>query len=136
MQVAHPTFQFFSSRGGALMDGRSAALSRFFLFLLSPDFREEHTALRQIERLGYHPRDVRHIVLSHLDFDHAGGLDDFPHATVHMLENSCMPLQVHPLLLHLAVELADLDRTLQRGDEVIPVDRLLNKVGRPARKRD
>jgi glyoxylase-like metal-dependent hydrolase (beta-lactamase superfamily II) len=28
---------------------------------------------------------VRHIVLTHLDFDHAGGLDDFPQATVHLL---------------------------------------------------
>lgn len=61
-------------------------LSKFFLFLLSPEFREENTAIRRIQRLGYDPRDVRHIVLSHLDFDHAGGLDDFPHATVHMLE--------------------------------------------------
>lgn len=61
-------------------------LSKFFLSLLSPDFREEMTAIRQIERLGYDPLDVRHIVLSHLDFDHAGGLDDFPHATVHLLE--------------------------------------------------
>lgn len=60
-------------------------LSRFFLTLLDPDFREEMTAVRQIERLGFNPRDVRHIVLTHLDFDHAGGLDDFPHAAVHML---------------------------------------------------
>src|SRR3954468_4834552 len=60
-------------------------LSKFFLALLSPEFREEMTAIRQIERLGFDPRDVRHIVLSHLDFDHAGGLDDFPGATVHML---------------------------------------------------
>lgn len=42
--------------------------------------------MRQIQRLGFDPRDVRHIVLSHLDFDHAGGLDDFPHATLHLLE--------------------------------------------------
>ncbi len=61
-------------------------LSRFFLGLVSPAFREEMTAIRQIERLGYHPRDVRHIILSHLDFDHAGGLDDFPQATVHMVD--------------------------------------------------
>ncbi len=60
-------------------------LSRFFLMLVSPDFREELTAVRQIRRLGAEPRDVRHIVLTHLDFDHAGGLDDFPHATVHLL---------------------------------------------------
>lgn len=60
-------------------------LSGFFLRMLSPDFREEMTALRQVERLGYRAEDVRHIVLTHLDFDHAGGLDDFPEATVHML---------------------------------------------------
>ena len=61
-------------------------LSAFFLALVSPAFREEMTAIRQIERLGYDPRDVRHILLSHLDFDHAGGLDDFPHAAVHLLQ--------------------------------------------------
>ncbi len=60
-------------------------LSAFFLALVSPDFREELTAVRQIARLGFEPRDVRHIVLTHLDFDHAGGLDDFPTATVHLL---------------------------------------------------
>jgi glyoxylase-like metal-dependent hydrolase (beta-lactamase superfamily II) len=60
-------------------------ISGLFLKLLSPDFREEHTAIRQVERLGFDARDVRHIVLTHLDFDHAGGLDDFPWARVHLL---------------------------------------------------
>lgn len=45
----------------------------------------EKTALRQIEKLGFKSQDVRHIVLTHLDFDHAGGLSDFPNATVHLL---------------------------------------------------
>lgn len=62
-------------------------LSEFFLTLLSPEFREELTAYRQIQRLGFDPRDVRHIVLTHLDFDHAGGLDDLPEAKVHMLRS-------------------------------------------------
>jgi glyoxylase-like metal-dependent hydrolase (beta-lactamase superfamily II) len=61
-------------------------LSRFFLALVSPEFRQDMTAVRQVERLGLKPTDVRHIVLTHLDFDHAGGLDDFPHATVHLLQ--------------------------------------------------
>ena len=61
-------------------------LGWLFRFLVPPELREEMTAIRQIERLGYDPRDVRHIVLSHLDFDHAGGLDDFPQATVHMMQ--------------------------------------------------
>jgi glyoxylase-like metal-dependent hydrolase (beta-lactamase superfamily II) len=61
-------------------------LSTFFMALLSPDFREEMTAVRQIEQLGFRAADVRHIVLTHLDFDHAGGLDDFPAASIHMLQ--------------------------------------------------
>jgi glyoxylase-like metal-dependent hydrolase (beta-lactamase superfamily II) len=60
-------------------------LSAFFLALVKPEFRAEMTAVRQIQRMGFDPRDVRDIVLTHLDFDHAGGLDDFPGATVHML---------------------------------------------------
>ncbi len=60
-------------------------LSTFFLALLSPDFREEMTAVRQVQALGFKASDVRHILLTHLDFDHAGGLDDFPQAQVHLL---------------------------------------------------
>jgi glyoxylase-like metal-dependent hydrolase (beta-lactamase superfamily II) len=73
--------------GFGLQDVHSpgSRLSAFFLAMVKPDFREDMTAIRQIESLGFSPRDVRHIVMSHLDFDHAGGLDDFPWATVHML---------------------------------------------------
>src|SRR5690606_9741902 len=63
-----------------------ARLSTFFLALVSPDFRAEMTAARQTEALGFSTNDGRHIVLTHLDFDHAGGLDDFPNATVHMMQ--------------------------------------------------
>lgn len=41
------------------------------------------TALRQIEGLGLDPADVRHIVLTHLDLDHVGGISDFPDAMIH-----------------------------------------------------
>jgi glyoxylase-like metal-dependent hydrolase (beta-lactamase superfamily II) len=75
------------------VDTPASRLSRFFLWQLAPDLRKEATAIRQIEALGFREQDVRHIVLTHLDFDHAGGLDDFPNATVHRLEaerNSAM----------------------------------------------
>jgi glyoxylase-like metal-dependent hydrolase (beta-lactamase superfamily II) len=73
--------------GYGLLDVREprSRLAKPFLALMKPELREEMTAIRQIERLGLDPRDVRHIVLSHLDFDHAGGLDDFPNATVHLM---------------------------------------------------
>ncbi|APL95690.1 MBL fold metallo-hydrolase [Sphingobium indicum] len=61
-------------------------LSRFFRTLLNIHFRAEETALHQIKAMGYSPSDVRHVVLTHLDFDHAGGLDDFPNARVHVME--------------------------------------------------
>ena len=67
-----------------VLDPRSR-ISKFFLTLLAPDFVMELTAVKQIAAMGYDPRDVRHIVLTHLDFDHAGGLDDFPTAQVRML---------------------------------------------------
>ncbi|MBL1075140.1 MBL fold metallo-hydrolase [Nocardia sp. 2] len=52
--------------------------------LLRPALDANETAIRQVEALGYAPGDVRHIVLTHLDYDHAGGLADFPWATVHI----------------------------------------------------
>jgi len=39
----------------------------------------------QIEALGFEAGDVKHIVATHLDLDHAGGLPDFPEAEVHVL---------------------------------------------------
>jgi glyoxylase-like metal-dependent hydrolase (beta-lactamase superfamily II) len=44
------------------------------------------TARHQVETMGYSANDVRHIVLTHLDFDHAGGVEDFPQARVHVME--------------------------------------------------
>jgi glyoxylase-like metal-dependent hydrolase (beta-lactamase superfamily II) len=53
-------------------------------FMLGAELAEHETALRQIQGLGFDPADVRHILLTHLDLDHAGGLSDFPEATVHV----------------------------------------------------
>jgi glyoxylase-like metal-dependent hydrolase (beta-lactamase superfamily II) len=46
--------------------------------------RRRMPALPQVQALGFRQEDVRHIVLTHLDFDHAGGLPDFPQAKVHV----------------------------------------------------
>ena len=41
-------------------------------------------AINQIRALGFDPADVRHIVMTHMDLDHVGGLSDFPKAKVHL----------------------------------------------------
>lgn len=62
-----------------------AQLGQPFRAALSPRPRREETALAQVEALGFAAADVRHIVATHLDPDHAGGLPDFPQAEVHVL---------------------------------------------------
>lgn len=66
------------------VDHPQRRLSPFFIALNNIRLRHEETAVAQIRRLGFDPADVRHIILTHLDFDHAGGLEDFPNATVHL----------------------------------------------------
>ena len=58
-------------------------LGRLFRAATRPRLRIAETALRQVADLGFRVADVRHIVPTHLDLDHAGGLADFPAATVH-----------------------------------------------------
>jgi glyoxylase-like metal-dependent hydrolase (beta-lactamase superfamily II) len=53
--------------------------------LMNAKPRPETTALKQLEALGFEAGDVRHIVATHLDPDHSGGLPDFPDAEVHVL---------------------------------------------------
>lgn len=67
-------------------DGADPRITRTMRTMLNIRLREEETAVRQIERLGFSPADVRHILLTHLDFDHAGGLEDFPDAIVHLMD--------------------------------------------------
>jgi glyoxylase-like metal-dependent hydrolase (beta-lactamase superfamily II) len=57
-----------------------------FLFnaIARPRLEVAETALRQVVDLGHRPSDVRHIVPTHLDLDHAGGISDFPGAAVHV----------------------------------------------------
>jgi glyoxylase-like metal-dependent hydrolase (beta-lactamase superfamily II) len=74
--------------GFGLRDVQSpySRLSPFFIHFNGIQFDRKYTAIAQVERLGFSARDVRHIVLTHLDFDHAGGLEDFPEATVHVMQ--------------------------------------------------
>ena len=59
-------------------------LGQPFRALVQPKLDESQTALRQVEALGFSAADVRHLVPTHLDIDHAGGLPDFPDAQLHV----------------------------------------------------
>jgi glyoxylase-like metal-dependent hydrolase (beta-lactamase superfamily II) len=48
------------------------------------DLAPELSAFNQIEAMGLDPYHVTDIVLTHMDLDHAGGVDDFPDAVVHV----------------------------------------------------
>lgn len=81
-----------TARGLVLVDsglGRDdvrnpARLGHAFRIGIRPQLCEEETAVAQVRALGFDPADVRDVVLTHLDLDHAGGIADFPDARVHV----------------------------------------------------
>jgi glyoxylase-like metal-dependent hydrolase (beta-lactamase superfamily II) len=52
--------------------------------LIRPVLDGTEAAVNQVERLGFRRDDVRHIVVTHFDPDHIGGMADFPEALVHV----------------------------------------------------
>ncbi len=66
--------------------------------LVRPVFDPEEAAVVQLQRMGFDPRDVRHILLTHFDADHVGGLADFPWASVHLTAAEAFAAQ-HPSTL-------------------------------------
>ncbi len=59
-------------------------LGRKWVRRTTPRLDPAETAVRQVKALGFAPDDVRHLLLTHLDRDHAGGVPDFPKAKVHV----------------------------------------------------
>jgi glyoxylase-like metal-dependent hydrolase (beta-lactamase superfamily II) len=71
--------------GPGLADyARSHWMLKLFQVITEVRMDPNETAIRQVERLGFRPEDVKDVVLSHMHFDHCGGLPDFPWARVHV----------------------------------------------------
>ncbi len=64
---------------------------RLFRYIFGIPYAPNSTALRQLEMMGISQTNVKHIIQTHLHFDHAGGLPDFPWAQVHLVFNDCYP---------------------------------------------
>jgi glyoxylase-like metal-dependent hydrolase (beta-lactamase superfamily II) len=84
-----------------------SAIVRFFKLDFGVHNDPENTAIRQIARLGYSPKDVQHLVMTHLHFDHAGGIPDFPHAQVHVHRREFEAMQHPRTWIELAYDRAD-----------------------------
>ena len=67
--------------------------------LLRPELDDAHTALHQLRARGIEPEEVTHVVLTHLDLDHVGGISDFPAATVHTTADEYAAAVTDPDLL-------------------------------------
>ena len=53
-------------------------------YVIRPALAPNETAARQIKSMGLRTEDVRHIVVTHFDMDHIGGIADFPDASIHV----------------------------------------------------
>jgi len=82
-------------------------LVRFFQLDFGIHNAPECAAIRQIARLGYASDAARHIVMTHLHFDHAGGLPDFPHAQVHVHRREYEAIQHPRTWIELAYDRSD-----------------------------
>ena len=51
---------------------------------MRPALDHQETAVAHVEHLGFRREDVRHIVITHFDMDHIGGIADFPQAQIHV----------------------------------------------------
>ena len=54
---------------------------------------ESDDVVAKLASVGLEPTDIGHVVQTHLHFDHAGGLQHFPHATIYV-QASELPLRV------------------------------------------
>ncbi|MCG6150941.1 MBL fold metallo-hydrolase [Leptospira bandrabouensis] len=89
--VAHSAFYIQHPKGNFLFDtGLGSKVKEQFqifpLYLkLLMDYKPFQTAYEQLESNGITPKSIQDVYFSHLHWDHASGLKDFPWAKIHSL---------------------------------------------------
>ncbi len=83
------------------------SMVRAFSALLGAMGDEAASAVQQLARMGIGSSAVAHIVLTHLHFDHAGGLPDFPEARIHVHRRELDAMLGHRGFMSVAYDPAD-----------------------------
>jgi glyoxylase-like metal-dependent hydrolase (beta-lactamase superfamily II) len=94
-------------------------ITRIFRVLTKMPFDQQEAAINQVQQAGYQPGDVSHIVLTHMHFDHCGGLADFPNARVHILRKEYEAFKSRP---HSFFDLAYVRRHIAHQPEITLYD--------------
>lgn len=71
-------------------------LGGLFRGLVRPRLDPAEAAIARVRELGFDPHDVRDVLVTHLDLDHAGGLSDFPWARLHVMREEWAVAQAPP----------------------------------------
>ena len=66
-------------------DHPNLILRMFTSFTRTP-LEPKNCVIHQLNDFGLRPQQIKHIILTHMHIDHAGGIADFPWATVHVFE--------------------------------------------------
>jgi|WetSurMetagenome_2_1015567.scaffolds.fasta_scaffold350311_1 glyoxylase-like metal-dependent hydrolase (beta-lactamase superfamily II) len=61
-----------------------SGIIKLFQVLTHVPLDPKEAVARQLAKFGFVPEDIKHIVLTHMHFDHCGGLPDFPNAKIHI----------------------------------------------------
>jgi glyoxylase-like metal-dependent hydrolase (beta-lactamase superfamily II) len=59
-------------------------MTQLFRIITEMPFDPNEAAINRVKQLGFNPENVKHIILTHMHFDHISGLSDFPRAKVHV----------------------------------------------------
>jgi glyoxylase-like metal-dependent hydrolase (beta-lactamase superfamily II) len=92
---------------------------RLFQVITEVHMDPQETAVRQVRGLGFRPEDVSHILLTHMHFDHCGGLPDFPTAKVHVHRKEYESFMSGP---HRWTDLAYVRRHIAHGPDWVLYD--------------
>ena len=85
----------FGHEGPANLSSRVGALLRRTSMHFSPSL----AVVPRIEEMGLRPSRVRHVLMTHLHYDHTGGMKEMGHATFHVsrrewtFANACRPFE-------------------------------------------